>query len=691
MGSSGGSTLGLDFSKGRVFSDEVFRSTGRTIHPLGRGRSFILIVSFSRHAFRLSEDSVAAALEAALGGSAIDLRVSHVKDKVFSFQVSCMQVGFIIMDLRSFACDLFKCYFHLWGNGGPNWVRELKIWHKECDAEWILISPTKRRSSLGLLAMHKPPVKSAFKSRSSANKKLSFATFEKYSACKGYRYPASQACIDTIVDGGYDLSAHERVVIRQPPAPGLHWTVTQPPIVFGTVNSSLELLRRPDALLVVDEPVSVDPQIVRSGNLAAQFQEAGTSLIQNKALAPGPAQFGNPQGVGLVAHDDPFTGPIQDTPSTGPSDVGLDSPAHLSPSSEPMQIPSSQEAARLFEAMVDDMVDQVLTCTDCGQKGHMAVTCGRRAVCSACSRVGHFRRDCNDFARSHGLVWRQSSLQQNTSISESSADQGKGAGVIGISSPVISSPPALLHSPIPPAKDTSGRSKETLSSSPLPPMANFELDPHRLVPPGHHIIDGGDRRLPRTFFTPAARPPRRHEDYMVAEVMPAPDGPLGPVREEVVEFLQNRGILVRSAQPWFHGVGLLQVRDPTVRYTLIQHPPFALGNDRFVRFMKHDEGDNFKGNTGFRSGWLMFVGIPLDYRTTEYISQAVGTFGKFHSWDSEDPYLVRAVVEASFPDTPLVPRDVVFGDYAEWGGAQVSWTAACYVLGADFADHMPND
>ena len=69
----------------------------------------------------------------------------------------------------------------------------------------------------------------------------------------------------------------------------------------------------------------------------------------------------------------------------------------------------------------------------------------------------------------------------------------------------------------------------------------------------------------------------------------------------------------------------------------------------------------------------------------------MGTFGKFHSWDSEDPYLVRTLVEASFPDTPLVPCDVVFGDYAEWGGPQVSWTAACYVLGADFADQMPND
>ena len=108
------------------------------------------------------------------------------------------------------------------------------------------------------------------------------------------------------------------------------------------------------------------------------------------------------------------------------------------------------------------------------------------------------------------------------------------------------------------------------------------------------------------FLAPSSRlllvPPRRHEDYMVVGVMPAPKGPLGPVREEVVQFLQNRGTLVRSAQPWFHGVRLFQVRDPTVRYTLIQHALFPMGNDRLVRFMKHDEGENFKGTHGFRKG-----------------------------------------------------------------------------------------
>ena len=71
-----------------------------------------MVVSFGRHDFRLIEDSMAAALEAALGGSAIDLIVFLIKDRVFGFQVSCKAVAMIILSLRSFACDRFECYFH---------------------------------------------------------------------------------------------------------------------------------------------------------------------------------------------------------------------------------------------------------------------------------------------------------------------------------------------------------------------------------------------------------------------------------------------------------------------------------------------------------------------------------------------------------------------------------------------------
>ena len=77
-------------------------------------------------------------------------------------------------------------------------------------------------------------------------------------------------------------------------------------------------------------------------------------------------------------------------------------------------------------------------------------------------------------------------------------------------------------------------------SAPLPPhdpaekqrMAVYELDPHHFLPAGHQIIDGGPIRLPRTFVTPAVRPARTHENFMVAEVVPPPaPSAMGAVRE----------------------------------------------------------------------------------------------------------------------------------------------------------------
>jgi len=177
MGSMEGSTLGLDFSKGLAFAEKVFQSMGFSVHTMEDSYIFTMVVSFGRHNFHLNEDSVAAALEAAIGGSGIDFMVFLITDKVFGFQVSCKVVAMIIIRLRSFSCDQFKCYFHLWSNGGPNWSREFKIWNLECDAEWIPVSPSKRRAALGVLALRSKPSKSSFKSTHSIGKKLSFAVF----------------------------------------------------------------------------------------------------------------------------------------------------------------------------------------------------------------------------------------------------------------------------------------------------------------------------------------------------------------------------------------------------------------------------------------------------------------------------------------------------------------------------------
>jgi hypothetical protein len=55
-------------------------------------------------------------------------------------------------------------------------------------------------------------------------------------------------------------------------------------------------------------------------------------------------------------------------------------------------------------------------------------------------------------------------------------------------------------------------------------------------------------------------------------------------------------------------------------------------------------------------------------------------------------------VFASYPSTALVPRDIVFGNYANLGGVKESWTAPRDIvfgnyanLGAVFAEQLPKD
>ena len=235
-------------------------------------------------------------------------------------------------------------------------------------------------------------------------------------------------------------------------------------------------------------------------------------------------------------------------------------------------------------------------------------------------------------------------------------------------------------------------------------MAVFEIDPHRFILAGFDIQDGGADRLPRTFYTPAVPPPRAHEQYMVAIVEPIPPPELvGVRRQQVLDFLvQVMHVPVISAQTWFQGVGLFEMEDPVVRGSFTLHPPFPLGvddegNEFFVRFIPHNQGEGFRAIHGQRTGWLMFIRIPLDYRNTQCIADMVGSFGQFHYWNSTDRRKVRSLVRASFPDNALVPRSVTFREFANWGDVMVSWSAGCYILSGEFAgamiptdeDHMP--
>lgn len=109
---------------------------GCSVSPISSSSSFFLVASFGRCKFRLCSASVGTLLQATIGGVAEDFDVVPLSDRVFRFSVSSRWVGFHIFKLRSFECNLFKVFFHLWGNGGPRWISEWKAYCKEEASSW---------------------------------------------------------------------------------------------------------------------------------------------------------------------------------------------------------------------------------------------------------------------------------------------------------------------------------------------------------------------------------------------------------------------------------------------------------------------------------------------------------------------------------------------------------------------------
>jgi hypothetical protein len=150
-------------------------------------------------------------------------------------------------------------------------------------------------------------------------------------------------------------------------------------------------------------------------------------------------------------------------------------------------------------------------------------------------------------------------------------------------------------------------------------MAVFEVDPTPWLPWGHHVIDGGDTRLPRSYYFAPQEPPQRYQAYCIAIVEPAPPPQAAAFwREQVSKFLV--GPLQRNViefQPSLFGVGLFQLSGPSAVNALVQHGHYQMQPNRFVRFVHVDDAaESHRAVHGFRRGWLMFLGIPPDYRMT---------------------------------------------------------------------------
>jgi hypothetical protein len=141
----------LDRSRGVEFASKVRSTFSTPVHPQFGVPSFTLVVSFGRTKFRLSDDNVSIALQSCLGCDPSLIHVSCIHDRVFHFNVISKAVGFMIYNLSYFSCPDFKCYFHLWGFGGPQWIREHRAWLREIESEWHYVPSRSRSSSCRLL------------------------------------------------------------------------------------------------------------------------------------------------------------------------------------------------------------------------------------------------------------------------------------------------------------------------------------------------------------------------------------------------------------------------------------------------------------------------------------------------------------------------------------------------------------
>ena len=206
--------------------------------------------------------------------------------------------------------------------------------------------------------------KSVMKVGPSKSKSIRFATIIDYEACKSYNLRVHPEARKDLVDAGYELLPDE----CPPPSPPLvvHRTLAQPVIQFGTVPLSLA---KPGSS--ASDKDSLPDKVQRT--LLPSLNHCASPLV-GKQHVP----------ISGVALQEKLKDTVQASSST-------------------TQVVPTKD---VFEAMVDDMVAWIMTCSICKIQGHLSSSCPSKRLCMACNRVGHRRRDCDAIARREGRVWR---------------------------------------------------------------------------------------------------------------------------------------------------------------------------------------------------------------------------------------------------------------------------------------------
>jgi hypothetical protein len=90
-----------------------------------------------------------------------------------------------------------------------------------------------------------------------------------------------------------------------------------------------------------------------------------------------------------------------------------------------------------------------------------------------------------------------------------------------------------------------------------------------------------------------------------------------------------------------------------------------------------------------RECWLMLLGFPLDYRSSEYLHATIGSFGRLILWEEDRHNVTRTLLRVRVTSLEEVPQFIVFSKAEGFIGA--SWTMQCEIIQQNMLGGQPQD
>lgn len=143
-----------------------------------------------------------------------------------------------------------------------------------------------------------------------------------------------------------------------------------------------------------------------------------------------------------------------------------------------------------------------------------------------------------------------------------------------------------------------------------------------------------------------------------ATIHPFPDEVHFPnVREVLEEFLDVvKHVGVRSIQQCRIGEAYVQFQHVRDRDKLVSDSPHVF-EDIFISFTKHDAGRNWRRVYFNRLCWILILGVPLDYQTTDDLATAISKWGKLISWENDPREKGRIIAKVRVTELIHVPKE----------------------------------